>query len=129
LPSVIVDTSEWIQYFRVPNSPEGMEVRRLLEIEEVVMVGVVYAELLRGSRNQDQFHILEEQLGALPFLEMTKETWNSTGRILSELQRQGETIALPDAAIAAIALEHGLRVFSRDGHFQRVPGLEIHTIQ
>ena len=126
---LIVDTSEWIQYFRVPGSPEGVEVRRLLEAEDVAMVGVVYAELLRGARNQDQLRILEEQLGALPFVEMSKETWNSTGRILNDLQREGLPISLPDAAIAALALEHGLRVFSHDEHFRRVPELELHIIQ
>ena len=125
---VVVDTSQWIQYFRVAGSPEAMEVRRLLTSGEVVMVGVVYAELLRGARNQDQFRALEEQLDALPFLEMSKDTWSSTGRILSDLQRQGLPISLPDAAIAALALEHELHVFSRDEHFQRVPELELHNI-
>ena len=129
MPLVIVDTSEWVQYFRVSGSPEGTEVRRLLEADEVAMVGIVYAELLRRARNQDQFRILNEQLSALPYLEMTKQTWNSTGEILSDLERRGESVSLPDAAIAALALEYGLRVFSRDAHFQQVEGLELHTIR
>ena len=129
MPPVIVDTSEWVQYFRVPDSPEGAEVRRLLIARQVSMLGIVFAELLRGARDRDQFRILEEQLGALPFLEMTRGTWNDTGRILNALHRTGVSISLPDAAIAAVALEHNMRVFSRDEHFKHVPGLELHAIQ
>ena len=91
------------------------------------MVGVVYAELLRGARDETQFRALEEQLDALPFLEMTTATWRDTGRILGDLRRRGSAISLPDAAIAALALEQGLQVYTRDDHFQRIPGLELHT--
>ncbi len=125
--AVVVDTSQWVQYFRVAASAEAAEVRRLLALGEVVMVGVVYAELLRGARDETQFRALEEQLDALPFLEMTIATWRGAGRILSDLQRRGLTIPLPDAAIAATALERGHRVYTRDDHFQRIPGLELHT--
>ncbi len=124
---VIVDTSEWVQYFRFADSTEAAEVRRLLVAGEVVMVGVVYVELLRGARDAAQFHALEDHLDALPFLEMTNATWRDTGRILRDLQRRGSAISLPDAAIAALVIEHGLRVYTRDDHFQRIPGLELHT--
>ena len=129
MPLVIVDTSEWIKYFRALGSPEGQEVRRLLEAGEVTMVGVVYAELLRGARSREQFTTLQEQLTALPFVEVSKETWTTTGHILNALERSGNPIALPDALIAALALETEMRVFSRDEHFQRVEGLELHKLQ
>ena len=125
--AVVVDTSQWVQYFRVAASAEAAEVRRLLALGEVVMIGVVYAELLRGARDETQFRALEEQLDALPFLEMTTATWRDTGRILGDLRRRGSAISLPDAAIAALALEQGLQVYTRDDHFQRIPGLELHT--
>ncbi len=126
--AVVVDTSQWVQYFRIGASAEAAEVDRLLALGEVVMVGVVYAELLCGARDETQFRALEQQLDALPFLEMTTATWRDTGRILSDLQQEGLTIPLPDAAIAALALEQALQVYTRDDHFQRIPGLELHTV-
>ncbi len=125
--AVVVDTSQWVQYFRTGASAEAAEVDRLLALAEVVMVGVVYAELLCGARDETQFRALDEQLDALPFFEMTNTIWRDTGRILSDLQRRGLTIPLPDAVIAALALEHGLEVYTRDDHFQRIPELELHT--
>ncbi len=126
MSSVIIDTSVWAQYFRIPASPEGAEVRRLLESEEAVMVGIVYAELLRGARDERQFGTLEEELDAVPFVDTARGTWNLTGRILADLRRQGAVIPLADASIAAVALENSLSVFTRDEHFQRIPGLSLY---
>ena len=126
MPSVVVDTSQWAQYFRVADSPEAAEVRRLLSANDVVMVGIVYMELLRGARDQRQLDILEDELEALPFVDVGKGTWKRAGLLLSELQRRGLKIPLPDAVIAAQALDHGLLVFTRDEHFQRIPGLQLY---
>ena len=125
--AVVVDTSEWAQYYRVGDSPEAMEVRHLLGAGDVVMVGIVYAELLRGARDEKQFRDLQDELGGLPFVETDKDSWERAGRLLAELRRQGLSVPLPDAVIAALALQHGLEVFSRDEHFQRVPGLQLHS--
>lgn len=129
MPPVIVDTSQWVQYFRAGESLEAGVVEDLLTAGEAVMVGVVYAELLRGARNENQFRTLEEDLNSLPFLEVTRQTWNRTGSLLGDLQRRGLSILLPDALIAALALEHGYPVYTRDTDFQRVPGLELYEPQ
>ena len=128
MPHVVVDTSQWIQYFRMAGSSEAAEVRRLLTAGDVVMVGIVYAEVLRGARDEMQFNMLKGQLGALPFAEVTKETWRRAGCLLADLKWQGLTISLADAVIAALALQHGFSVFTRDEHFRRVPGLALHTV-
>ena len=129
MSSVIIDTSVWAQYFRIPASPEGAEVRRLLEAGEAgeaVMVRIVYAELLRGARDDGQFTTLEEELDAVPFVDATRTTWSLAERILADLRRQGAVIPLADAAIVAVALENGFRVFTNDQHFQRISGLRLY---
>lgn len=123
---VVIDTSEWLQAFNVANSPERAEVDRLIESEEAVLVGIVYAEILRGARDEHEFRLLEERLSALDYLEASKETWAQVGRLLFELRRRGETIPLADALIATLAREGNHEVYSRDAHFKKVPGLRIH---
>ena len=122
---VVVDTSIWAQYYRVVDSSEALAVRQLIATGEVVMVGIVYAELLQGARDDEQSRSLKDGLDALPFVEMTKESWARSGRILAELRRMGMIIPLPDAVIASVALEHSFEIFSRDEHFQRIPGLQF----
>ena len=123
---VIIDTSVWVQAFRVATSVEKESVERLIRDGDAVMVGVVYAELVRGARDEGEFGLLEERLQAIPFLEASKETWRQAGRLLFDLRRRGQTISLPDALIAALALEGGHQVYTLDEHFQRVPGLGLH---
>ena len=126
MPSIIVDTSQWVQYFRLPDSDEATEVRRLIEADEVYMVGIVYAELVRGARNDRQLQTTRRILDALPYLEVTLQTWQGTGGLLALLQRQGQRIPIADALIAALALQHEISVYTRDEHFQRVPELDLH---
>lgn len=123
---VIADTSVWVQAFRTPNSVEKEEVERLIRAGELAMVGVVLAELVRGARDEKELGVLEEKLGALPFLEAGKEIWRLAGRLLFDLRRQGVTLPLADTLIAALALEGGHQVYSLDEHFQRVPGLRVY---
>ena len=124
---VIVDTSEWAQYYRVAASQEAMAVRSLIEAGDAVMVGVVYAELLRGARDEAQARILEDELDALPFIETNKRTWAISGQILADLSRRGLVVPLPDAVISALAIENDLMVFSRDEHFRRIPDLKLYS--
>ena len=126
MPMVIVDTSEWAQYFRVAGSPEAVEVRRLLTSGNVVMVGIVYAELFQGARDGDQLCTLQEQLDAIPFLEASQQTWRRAGSLMAELHWRVQPIPLPAAVIAAQALEHQCHVFTRDEHFRRVPEVKLY---
>jgi predicted nucleic acid-binding protein len=52
------------------------------------------------------------------------ETARVYGRIREGLRAAGTPIPENDIWIAALALEHGQPVVSRDGHFDRVPGLK-----
>ncbi len=44
---VIADTSVWIPFFNRPDSPEKAALDLLIDADEVVLVGVVLAELLQ----------------------------------------------------------------------------------
>ncbi len=126
---VIVDHSAWLQDFRGPDSVEGDEVERLIKDGDAIVVGIVYAELTRGARNQDELHLLEQRLDALPFLDMNKETWRRVGRLLFDLRRQGLTLPPTDALIAAQALESDHDLYTLDEHFQQVAGLRLHEVK
>ena len=123
---VIADTSAWIQYFRRGDSLEALEVRSLMDSGRVVLVGVVYAELLRGARSDEQRETLIASLQGLPYIEVDMATWELAGDILSSLEREGQRIPLPDALIAAIAIQRDLSVYTQDAHFSRVPAVRLH---
>ena len=126
MSACIVDTSVWVQAFRAPNSVEKSEVERLIRSGQAAMVGIVATELLRGARDERELDALEGRLGALPFLEVSRSGWQEAGRLLFHLRQQGLSVPLPDALIAALALDGGHEVYTLDQHFRRVPGLRLH---
>ena len=123
---VIPDTSAWIQYFRVGSSPEALAIRSLLVSGRVILVGVVFAELMRGARNQEQLEVLQDTLHSLSYIETDKDTWTLTGKILYALDRTGGRIPVTDALIAAIAIQNNLSVYTQDDHFNRVSDLRLY---
>ena len=123
---VIADTSVWIPYFRVNDSPEQAELRRLLERGEIVVAGVVLAELLRGARSAREFDFLAQTIRPLPQAEVTGDTWVRCGEISYGLKRLGITIGVVDALIAALAIEGSHHVYTLDSDFQRIPELRLH---
>jgi len=124
---VIVDTSAWMEFLRQPTAPIGREVAAFLRQNQVLMVGLVLAEVLQGARGQ-QAAALREQLSALPYLEVDKATWLRAAELSSTLRAQGQPTPLSDLVIGLQALAGGHTVFATDAHFQRVPGLQLHQV-
>lgn len=120
---VIADTSVWIPFFNRPDSPEKATLDLLIDADEVVLVGVVLAELLQGCRTSSERDTLSDALLALPYHEVTQSTWSQTGNLSSQLLRRGVTLPLSDLIIAALAIEHNCHVYSLDIHFKRIPGV------
>ncbi|MFZ5863554.1 MAG: type II toxin-antitoxin system VapC family toxin [Nitrospirota bacterium] len=124
---VIADTSVWIEFFNRPQSVEKRTLDLLIDGDEAVLIGVVLAELLQGCRTPKDRHEVTEAMLALPYIELTQTTWIRTGDLSSDLLRRGLTVPIPDLMIAAVALEHDCRVYSRDRHFQHIPRLSFYS--
>lgn len=52
-----------------------------------------------------------------------RETAEQYARLFVQLRRTGTPVPTNDLWIAALALQHGLRVLTRDRHFARIPQL------
>lgn len=80
---------------------------------------------MAGSRHRAAYESwLLSNLPAFDILPVTEDTTIEYARIRDELKKSGQPIPANDAWIAAIALEHGLPVLSRDRHFDVVPRLK-----
>lgn len=128
-PMVIVDTSVWLQFFRLQPSSVKKEMDRLRARGEIAIVGVVLAEVLQGARTQREAEQLSAGLKGFPYLAETQETWMRVGELARQLRQKGVTVPILDLLIAALALEHGCEVYTLDEHFERVPGLTLHAVR
>lgn len=125
---VIVDSTVWIHYLRKPETRLGQEFQRLMDTDELAVVGVVIAEVVQGARGEKEFTQLFSWFDTFPYFELSKETWERAGKIAMDLRIQGRTIPMPDIIIAALALENNCQVFTLDEHFERIPGLKLHKV-
>lgn len=80
---------------------------------------------IAGSRHRAEYEAwLDATLPAFDVLVVDDGTARAYAELRVELKRAGQPIPANDAWIAALALQHGLPVLTRDEHFDAVPGLE-----
>ncbi len=123
---VIVDSNVWIDYLRRTDSDPGRRLDRLLDRREVLLTGVVLAEILQGASGEDDVTRLDAALGAATYVEVERAAWARAGRLSRELRASGQSIPLTDLIVAAVALEGGHEVFSFDPDFERIPGIKLY---
>jgi len=126
MSKVIVDTSVWIQFFNAPQSKEKKEIDKLLNDNRVAVVGVIVSELLQGSRSQRDFEKIEDKINALPYMEVSKNTWMEVSRTSFQLRKQGITVPLTDILIAIVARENGCEIYTLDPHFKKIPEVKLY---
>ena len=104
-------------------------VSLLRRASQIVLSSISIGELLSGFKDGTQESKNREELAQ--FLDtprvsvcgVSEDTSEFYAEILSGLRRAGTPIPTNDIWIAALAMEHGLRLISMDRHFASVPGL------
>lgn len=122
---VIVDTSVLISFFR-GESKIAAKVTRLLRDNRVVTTGIIIAELLQGMKDVKEERDISGIFAEISPLEITTDLWIKAGKVALSLRREGINLPLTDVAIAALAVEHNLSVFTLDKHFEKIPGLKMY---
>lgn len=124
---VIADTSVLIDFFK-GKGEFVEEITRLLQENRLVITGIIIAELLQGMKGLREEDRIADLLTAISPVELTTDLWVKAGKMALSLRRKGVTLPLTDVAIAILAIEHDLSVFSLDKHFEKIPGVKIHKI-
>lgn len=118
---VVVDTSVWIDFFCTPDSPWATTLEQLIaEHNRVVLCGIVLQEILQGIRDDSTFALTRDRLCRLPFLQATRESHLQAADIYRRLRSRGITVPSTDVAIAALAIDNQVELFSKDHHFNLI---------
>ena len=110
---------------------EDEVLERLEEAEEIYIPVVALGELRSGflhgsraSKNETRLQWFLSQAG-VNVLAVDTGVSHRYASIHHALRRRGKPIPTNDLWIAAIALENGLALYTRDAHFKVVPGLAL----
>ena len=118
---ILVDTSVWLEFFRVKDSPYGEMLDRLLEEGKVCTSNLIKAEIIPGARTPRQFRELRDYFDALPLAAEPASLWEEIMEAQLRLKRRGiNGISIPDLMIAVVAKANGKIIFTKDSDFGRI---------
>jgi predicted nucleic acid-binding protein len=110
-------------------APEVLRlIQRAQEIRlPVVVLGELRAGFACGTRGRENERVLLRFLNSprVQVLYADDTTTQHYANLLRQLRTQGTPIPSNDLWVAALAVQHGLTLLSRDEHFAHLPQLQI----
>jgi hypothetical protein len=119
---VLVDTCVWTQFLRrnrPKTDPLAAEMVRLIRADAVQMLGPIRQELLSGAQPQERFTQLKAYLRFYPNLPLDEEDDENAAQCYNLCRQQGIQGTGTDLLLCAVAVRHGLRIFTTDSDFDR----------
>jgi tRNA(fMet)-specific endonuclease VapC len=124
---ILLDTNAYSAFKR--NVPDAIEIIRYAPVIGInsIVLGELLSGFAVGKREAINRQELKEFLGSkrVRLFTVDESTAEYYAIIYRNLRQKGQQIPTNDLWIAATALQHGLAVFTYDGHFQYVDGLNI----
>ena len=81
---ILVDTNIIINFWKNPSE----KFADLFTNEDIVVCGIVKAELLHGARSEKDFKRIIEALSEFPYLEIGNDLWEFLGNVLFRLRKK-----------------------------------------
>lgn len=88
-----------------------------------IALGELYYGARKSGRPTENLQVIERLAAGAALLPCGPETARRYGEVKAELRAAGTPIPENDIWIAALALEHGLTLVTRDSHFAAVAGI------
>jgi tRNA(fMet)-specific endonuclease VapC len=127
MKNLLIDTN--IYSYAMRGDAEIIKV--LQHVHQISICAVSIGELLSGFKAGAKENKNREELEAFldsPRVQLhsiNEDTAEFYAEILDGLRKRGKPIPTNDIWIAAVALQHGLKLYSKDQHFKFVPGLVL----
>ena len=117
---ILVDTSVWIEVFRVRRP---LDLERVLDFDEVVTCLPVIQEVLQGFREEQAYRRAREAMFSLPIVEspLGEDVFSDAVDLYRNARRTGRTVrSSVDCLIAACAIRHDLEVLHRNRDYAAI---------
>lgn len=121
---VLIDSSIYIEWHR---SRQGLtsSLHYFTECHEVAVCGMICCEVGSGIRDAALRKCIKAIWQTLVYIPTDNLIWEEGEELLWNLERQGKRVPLADAIIAGCAMRAGATVYTRDVHFNLIPGIRV----
>ena len=113
---ILVDTNILIDFLKNPTK----EKESIFKENEIATCGVIFTELLRGSKNSKEIEKLKTALECFEYLTFEKQDWLEVACIFAKLKKSGLTIPFQDGIIAYLAIKNDCQLWTLDNHFKLI---------
>jgi predicted nucleic acid-binding protein len=121
----ILDSSIWIEVER-KNAAVLSVVQPLIDRNEICLIDVIVAELLRGVRSRKDYRRLENAFSDFPQL---STSWKQVADLAFRVARKGFHPPLIDLYIAQCVWEGQKILITNDKHFQQICQVQPFNLQ
>jgi predicted nucleic acid-binding protein len=118
--SVIVDTCIWSIALRRQNTSTSIShsLSRLIEANEIVMLGAIRQEILSGIRNPAQFEKLRDRLRGFVDVRVTLQDYELAAEYFNLCRRKGVQGSNTDFLICAVSSRLAATIWTMDRDFE-----------
>ncbi|MFN8494280.1 MAG: type II toxin-antitoxin system VapC family toxin [Caldilineaceae bacterium] len=127
MSNYLLDTGPVLYHFRGKKRAVQL-IRQLAINNKLSLSAITRAEVRAGMKPEERF-ATNKLLMRFITLDVDREIADRAGEIIGSLHRQGLTIGLPDALIAATAITYNLTLVTYNrAHFEIVHGVSLYPI-
>jgi predicted nucleic acid-binding protein len=125
IKGILLDTNAYAAFKQ--NNSDAVEIIRCMPL--IAISSIVLGELLAGFAVGKREKANREELNCflnsarVKLFSANQNTAECYAKIYQNLRQKGKPIPTNDMWIAAIAIQHGLPIFSYDSHFEYVEGI------
>ena len=116
---ILVDTNILIDFLKNPTKEKEV----IFQENEIATCGVIFTELLRGSKNPKESEKLKTVLECFEYLSFEKQDWLEISSFFAKLKKNGLTIPFQDGIIAYLAIKNDCQLWTLDNHFKLIQTL------
>jgi len=116
---ILVDSSVWIDFLRGIRTPQSLQLRELLDAQEIATADLVLTEVLQGAASDRDFNFILSLMSHLAWVEISgPEIAVEAARNYRRLRARGITVRKTiDTLIATRCILDGLSLLYSDRDF------------
>ncbi len=120
---ILIDTNILIEVYR--NNKNIIETVQNIGQHNIAISTITYAELLYGSRNKKELHLIHKDISTLTVLNIDEDVSIKFIELIAEYALSHK-LAIPDALIAATAICNNLPLYTLNKKdFQFINSIEL----